>query len=80
MKKVFFVLAMGAFLTMPCILRAEEVIISLHEVVYLYSISGHLIAETTQSEIDMDQLTSGVYILRVMTTDGQLLQSKFIKQ
>ena len=50
------------------------------ERVYLYSISGHLIAETTQSEIDMDQLTSGVYILRVMTTDGQLLQSKFIKQ
>lgn len=50
------------------------------ERVYLYSISGHLIAETTQSEIDMDQLTSGVYILRMMTTDGQLLQSKFIKQ
>ena len=50
------------------------------ERVYIYSISGHLIAETTQSEIDMDQLTSGVYILRMMTTDGQLLQSKFIKQ
>ena len=40
MKKVFFVLAMGCLLTMPCILHAEEVEITLHEVVSLNPLPG----------------------------------------
>ena len=40
MKKVFFVLALGILFTMPSILRAEEVIIPLHEVVSLSPMPG----------------------------------------
>ena len=40
MKKVFFILAMGCLLTVPSVLRAEEVVIPLFEVVSLTPLPG----------------------------------------
>lgn len=40
MKKVLFILALGALFTMPALLHAEEVVITLHEVVSLNPLPG----------------------------------------
>lgn len=40
MKNVFIALALGALLTMPCFLRAEEVVIPLFEVVSMTPLPG----------------------------------------
>ena len=40
MKKVLFILALGALFTMPALLHAEEVVISLFEVVSMSPFSG----------------------------------------
>ena len=40
MKNVFVALALGALLTMPCILRAEEVVIPLFEVISMTPLPG----------------------------------------
>ncbi len=40
MKKVFFILAMGCLLTVPSVLRAEEVVIPLFEMVSLTPLPG----------------------------------------
>ena len=40
MKKSFIALVLGAFLTMPCVLRAEEIEIQLMEVVQMEPIGG----------------------------------------
>lgn len=40
MKKVFIALALGTLLTMPCVLRAEEFVIQLFEVVSMIPLPG----------------------------------------
>ena len=40
MKKVFFILAMGCLLAVPSILRAEEIVIPLQEVVSMTPLPG----------------------------------------
>ncbi len=40
MKKVFIALALGTLLTMPCVLRAEEFVIQLFEVVSMTPLPG----------------------------------------
>lgn len=40
MKKIIFAFALGVLLTMPCVLRAEEVVIQLMEVIQMCPIPG----------------------------------------
>ncbi|MBR0296113.1 MAG: T9SS type A sorting domain-containing protein [Paludibacteraceae bacterium] len=40
MKNVFIAFALGALLTMPCVLRAEEVVIPLFEVISMTPLQG----------------------------------------
>ena len=46
----------------------------------LYSLSGQPVLQITKTEIDVSSLPSGMYIVRAITVDGELLQAKFIKQ
>ena len=46
----------------------------------IYNVNGQCVLQTKELEIIVSRLPVGVYILRAETTDGQLLQSKFIKQ
>ena len=41
MKKVFFILAMGCLLAVPSVLRAEETVITLFEVVSMTPLPGY---------------------------------------
>ena len=53
MKKVFFIFAMGCLLAMPCFLRAEEVVITLSEVVGLTPLPGdNPLDDANQTPID----------------------------
>lgn len=46
----------------------------------LYNVNGQCVLQTKELEINVVHLPAGVYILCAMTKEGQLLQSKFIKQ
>lgn len=46
----------------------------------IYNISGQFITRTNQLEINVSGLPQGIYLLRAVTTDGQVRQAKFIKE
>lgn len=46
--------------------------------VAVFDYSGRCVLQTTETNIDVGNLPSGMYIIRVYTADGQTLQSKFV--
>ena len=48
--------------------------------VIIYSLSGQPVLQTAETEISVAALPAGMYIVRAITTDGEQLQAKFIKQ
>lgn len=46
----------------------------------LYNINGQRVLQTSELEIEVANLPAGVYMLRAVTTDGQIYQDKFLKQ
>ena len=48
--------------------------------IIIYTLGGQPILQTTQTEINVSSFPPGMYIVRALTTDGEQLQSKFIKQ
>lgn len=68
---------------MPLIMRIDDKHIMISESVsiakvWIYSISGQLILRTRQPDIDISFLSSGVYIVTAQTTNGTILQGKFV--
>ncbi|MBQ7530512.1 MAG: T9SS type A sorting domain-containing protein [Paludibacteraceae bacterium] len=50
------------------------------EQIEIYNINGQHAIRTNQLEINVSGLPQGIYLLRAVTTDGQMRQAKFIKQ
>ncbi|MPS74575.1 MAG: T9SS type A sorting domain-containing protein [Chryseobacterium sp.] len=48
--------------------------------VALYSMEGKKLIETTNSEMTVSQLPKGVYVLRVVTSDNNIVSKKIIKK
>ncbi|MBR1565018.1 MAG: S8 family peptidase [Paludibacteraceae bacterium] len=46
----------------------------------IYTLSGQPVLQTTDTEINVSAFPAGMYIVRAITTTGEQLQSKFIKQ
>lgn len=83
MKKLLTALVLGALLTIPSILRAEEVEIRLSVVlemdvygdvnsICVYSITGQLIYTSHSNQIDIQGLPSGIYTTLINTNNGQI--------
>lgn len=47
---------------------------------YIYNINGQQVLQTKNIEINISTLPQGIYLLRAVTTDGQVRQAKFIKE
>lgn len=45
----------------------------------VYSIDGHCVIRSKQTELNISHLPSGVYVIRAQANDGQVLQTKFIQ-
>lgn len=50
------------------------------EQVAIYNINGQIVLQSSQTQIDLSALSQGVYIVRVLTTDGQVLQAKVLHE
>ena len=50
------------------------------EQVAIYNLNGQVVLQSTQTQIDLSALSQGVYIVRVLTTDGQVLQAKVLHE
>ncbi len=50
------------------------------EVVYLFSTNGQQVLHTTEEQVNISFLPKGLYILRAITEDGQIHQSKIIHE
>ena len=50
------------------------------EQIEIYNINGQHAIRTNQLEINVSGLPQGIYLLRAVTTDGQVRQAKFIKE
>ena len=50
------------------------------KLVAIYNQSGQCILQTSDKQINVSHLSQGVYIIRAITIDGQILQSKIIHQ
>lgn len=48
--------------------------------VLLYNLNGQCVLQTNQTDIDVSSLPQGMYILRAITSTGDLKQAKFIKE
>ena len=48
------------------------------EGIFLFDINGQKILETDQMQIDIGHLPKGLYIMRVVTANGIILQSKIL--
>lgn len=48
--------------------------------VYLYNINGQMVLQTAGEQINISTLPKGLYIIRAITEEGQILQSKFIHE
>ena len=48
--------------------------------IYIYNLSGNCLLQIDGTEINVSALPAGMYIVRAVTTTGEQLQSKFIKQ
>lgn len=46
----------------------------------IYTLTGQPVLQTTDTEINVSAFPAGMYIVRAITTTGEQLQSKFIKQ
>lgn len=46
--------------------------------IFIFDFSGRCVLQTESSDIAIHHLPSGMYIVRVYTSDGQVLQSKFV--
>lgn len=46
----------------------------------IYNMNGQCVLQTKELSINVVHLPSGIYMVRAMTDEGQLLQSKFIKR
>ena len=46
----------------------------------IYTLTGQPVLQTADTEINVSALPAGMYIVRAVTTTGEQLQSKFIKQ
>lgn len=46
--------------------------------IFIYDYSGRCVLQTESSDISIGHLPPGMYIVRVYTSDGQTLQSKFV--
>ena len=44
----------------------------------LYNLNGQLVLQTSETQIDVSSLSSGVYIVHAQTSNGQLLTAKFV--
>ena len=45
----------------------------------IYTIAGQCVLQTKQTDINVSALSAGIYIVTTTTTDGNTLQSKFVK-
>lgn len=50
------------------------------EQVAIYNLNGQIVLQSSQTQIDLSALSQGVYIVRVLTTDGQVLQAKVLHE
>ena len=50
------------------------------EKIFVFNFNGQCILQTTQTRIDISHLPQGVYIIRAIAEDGQILQSKLIHE
>lgn len=48
--------------------------------IYIYNLNGQCVLQTSQTDIDVSSLPQGMYILRAITSTGDLKQAKFIKE
>ena len=48
--------------------------------IMIYSLSGQPVLQTSETEINVTALSTGMYLVRAITTAGEQLQAKFIKQ
>lgn len=46
----------------------------------IYSLTGQKILTSTKTNIEVSKLSKGIYILKILTDDGQQLTQKFIKK
>lgn len=46
--------------------------------VYIYNLSGQLVLQTTETDIDVSALPAGVYVVHARTANNQLLTTKFV--
>ena len=46
----------------------------------IFNLNGQRVLQTSELEIEVANLPAGVYMLRAVTTDGQIYQDKFLKQ
>ena len=46
--------------------------------VYIYNLSGQLVLQTTETDIDVSALPAGVYVVHAQTANNQLLTTKFV--
>ena len=45
---------------------------------HIYNLNGQLVLQTSETQIDVSSLSSGVYIVHAQTRNGQLLTAKFV--
>ena len=45
----------------------------------IYTITGQFILQTTQTQVNISHLPTGIYIVEAYTHDGERLTDKFIK-
>ena len=45
---------------------------------HIYNLNGQLVLQTSETQIDVSSLSSGVYIVHAQTSNGQLLTAKFV--
>ena len=50
------------------------------ENIFIYNLRGSVVLHSTQNQIDVSPLSKGLYLIRAITTDGQILQTKFIHE
>ncbi|MBN9338113.1 MAG: T9SS type A sorting domain-containing protein [Chryseobacterium sp.] len=48
--------------------------------VALYSMDGKKLLETKSSEMNVSKLPNGVYVLRIVTSDNNIVSKKIIKK
>ena len=48
--------------------------------VYLFNVNGQIVLQTSGEQINISMLSKGLYIIRALTEDGQILQTKFIHE